>query len=248
LSASALPKQVGGKVFIAKDLSLQRRVEELQYLGKMYYELSAQITTPLALVLSWLNRLKSKSETNTTTETLDKAIRQLHKVRLTYDRLALYDTEKETLPYNELLFDIPELLDSVLSDFPKSETEKIDIQIEESTPYLRGDLFQLSFCFETVLSYLLRFTPEDERIRLRVSQIPDWLRTEISGFFPGLPGEKFEETANETLVSRTLTEMALGEGIVRKFVGNHKGIFHEPEREGNTIKFRIDLPTLTKGD
>jgi PAS domain S-box-containing protein len=247
LSAAPLPERVGGKVFIAKDLFFQKRVEELEYLGKMYYELSAQTTTPLALALSWLNRLKSESQSITTTETLDKAIRQLHKVRLTYDRLSLYDKEKETLPYDELLFDIPELLDSVLSNFPKTEAKKIDRHVEEGMPYLRGDLFQLSFCLESILSYLLRFAPEDEKIELRVSQIPDWLRIEICGFFPGLPGGKFEETANKTLVSRTLTEMALGEEIIKKFVSNHKGIFHEPEREGKIMKFRIDLRTLTKG-
>lgn len=246
LSASPLPERVGGKVFIAKDLFFQKRVEELEYLGKMYYELSAQTITPLALALSWLNRLKSESQSITTTETLDKAIRQLHKVRLTYDRLSLYDKEKETLPYDELLFDIPELLDNVLSNFPKTEAKKIDRHVEEGMPYLRGDLFQLSFCLESILSYLLRFAPEDEKIELRVSQIPDWLRIEIRGFFPGVPGEKFEETASKTLLSRTLTEMALGEEIIKKFVSNHKGIFHEPERDGEIIKFRIDLEPSRK--
>ncbi|MFX1554585.1 MAG: PAS domain S-box protein [Promethearchaeota archaeon] len=247
LSASPLPEEVGGNVFIAKDLSLQKRLEELEYLGKMYYELSAQTTTPLALALSWLGRLQSESESSTATETLDKAARQLRKVQLTYDRLALYDDKKEMVPYSELLLDMPEILDSALESFPKTEVKKIDIQIEEASAYLRGDLFQLSFCLQTILSYLLRFASEDKRIRLRVSQIPDWLRIEINGFFPGLPDEKFEETANKTLMSRTLTEMALGKGIIKKFVSNHKGIFHEPEREGKIMKFRIDLKTFTKG-
>jgi len=247
LSASQLPEEVGGKVFIAKDLSLQKRVEELEYLGKMYYEISTQTTTPLALVFSWLNRLKSKTETGRATEILDKSIRQLRKVQLTYDRLALYDKEKEVVPYNELLLDIPEVLNNVMADFPKTEMEKIDIEMEERMPYLRGDVFQLSFCLETILSYLLRFVPEDEKVRFRISHVPDWVIIEITGFFPGLPNEKFEEIAKKSLVSRTLTEMALGEKIITTFIANHKGKFHEPEREGEIIKFRIDLPTLKKG-
>lgn len=247
LSASQLPEEVGGKVFIAKDLSLHKRVEELEYLGKMYYEIATQTETPLSVVFSWLNRLKRETEDSSTVETLDKAIRQLHKVQLTYDRLALYDKGKGVVPYHDLLLDISEVLDSVMDEFPKTEVEKIDIKLDKEMPYLRGDLFQLSFCFGTILSYLLRFVPEEERIRLRISHDQDWLVTEISGFFPGIPKEKSEEITKRSSISHTLTEMALGEKIIRTFIeDNHRGKFYEPKRKGEKIEFRINLP-IAKG-
>ncbi len=247
LSASKLPEDFGGKVFIAKDLSIQKRVEELEYLGKMYYEISAQTTTPLTLAQSWLDRLMDESEDGQALNKLDRALRQLRKVELTYDRLALYDKAKEVVPYNELLLDMPEVLDTVKAGFPRGELDRINFKLDKVMPYLRGDVFQLSFCFETILSYLLRFASEDQKVRFRVSNLPGQLRIEISGFFPGPENEGFEKITKKSLVSKTITGMALGEPVIRKFIKNHKGTFHKPERKGEMIKFRIDLPTLEKG-
>ncbi|MFX0196427.1 MAG: PAS domain S-box protein [Candidatus Hodarchaeota archaeon] len=242
LSISQLPGEIGGKIFIAKDLSRIKRLEELEYSQKMYYEIATQTKTPLSLVFGWLRKLGKDSENGPMIETLDKAIRQLHQVELSYDRLAFYDSEKGVVPYNELLLDFSEVLDKVLDEFPKTETEKFAIEIEKPMPYLRGDIFQLEFCFKTILSYLLRFLPEENRIRVRVSQDPPWLITEISGFFPGLSKGKYEGITRQRLVSQTLTEMALGEKIIKTFIGNHGGKFYEPKRKREEIEFRIELP------
>lgn len=246
LSASELPEDFGGKVLIAKDLSVQKRVDELEYLGKMYHEISAQTTTPLTLAQTWLDRLRQKSEDPQTLETLDRVVRQLGKVELTYDRLALYDRADEVLPYNELLLDMPEILDNVKAQFPRAELDQIDFKLDKVMPYLRGDVFQLSFCFETILSYLLRFASEDRKIEFRVSNLLSRLKIEINGFFPGPKNEGFERITKKSLISKTITGMALGESVIKTFIDNHKGKFHKPARKEELIKFRIDLPTVEK--
>jgi nitrogen-specific signal transduction histidine kinase len=41
--------------------------------------------------------------------------------------------------------------------------------------------------------------------------------------------------------------MALGEEILQTFIGNHKGDY-KSSREGQKINFRIQLPTVKKGN
>jgi hypothetical protein len=42
-----------------------------------------------------------------------------------------------------------------------------------SLPWVRGDHFQLIFCVRTILSYLLRFVPEKDRIDFRLEHQVD---------------------------------------------------------------------------
>jgi signal transduction histidine kinase len=80
----------------------------------------------------------------------------------------------------------------VESDFPNNELERIDIHLEDGDSFLFGDLSQLSFCFETILSYLIRFLPEDQKVHVNVTTDKDRLEAKIGGTFPGLkttPGE-----------------------------------------------------------
>ena len=72
MSVSTLPKEFGGKVMICKDLSLYKRVEELEYLGKMYHEIAVQTQTPLSLAFSWVHALRDQSSDRPAIETFEK--------------------------------------------------------------------------------------------------------------------------------------------------------------------------------
>ncbi|MFC1516259.1 GAF domain-containing protein [Thermodesulfobacteriota bacterium] len=240
LSISQTQKDFSRKVFFATDLSLQKYLEKLKYINKMYHEIATQTKPPLSMIFSWLKKLKRESESDSNIEILDKAIRQLRKVELTYDRLALYEKEKGDIPYTELLLSISEVLNNVIDELPKTDIKKIDIEYVHELPYLLGDIFQLSFSFMSILSYLLRFVPDDEKIRVKIMLEKETVVTRIDGFIPELSKE---ETKVQSLIAKTLAEMSLGENIIKAFVNNHGGKFHNPVRKGNQINFQVDLPT-----
>jgi PAS domain S-box-containing protein len=232
LSGATLPEPFSGRVFTAKDLSMHKRVEELQYLERMYREIAVQTKTPLSLVFSWLRRAKEGCGAGPLADTLDKVLAQLRKVELTYDRLALYNRDTGSLLYNELFLNFSEILDKVMRGFPQAERQKIQVEMDQPLIYVRGDLDQLSFCVETILSYLLRFAPEARAVSMKVIAPSDRVIVEISGFAPA---------STEEHAFRTLTEMALGEGILKAFIHRHGGSY-DHMKDGEAIHFRIELP------
>ena len=246
LSGSRLPETFGGMVFIAKDLSLFKQVLRLKQLGAMYYEIASQTKTPLSLVHSWLRRLRKEREDGEDNGTIDRIIRQLRKVELSYDRLMLYDDEKRMIPFNEMLLDINEVLDNIRNELPRAENDKLRIHVKGTIPLLRGDIFQLSFCIQTILSYLLRFVPEEENIQISVCHDPDWIKIGIRGFFPELSESLAPEASDQQVVSQVISEIALGQHIIGDFIGNHGGKYHNHKRDGSRVSFLMDLP-IAKG-
>lgn len=241
LSTTELPPEIGGMVLIARDLRAVKRLEELDYLGKLYYEIAVQTKTPLSLLFSWLKRMQGELSPEERRDTLGKAIKQLRKLTLTYDRLALYDKEQGLVPYQPLLFDIGEILELLPEEFPRTEWQKVVVEQERNLPLLRGDLFQLSFCLETILSYLLRTASEEGVVTLRVGRQEDKLVVALRGSVPELPDSAAElGTQASVQLTETIADMALGDKVIRSFVVNQGGTY-ALVREGNDLVFTIEL-------
>ena len=235
LSASALPgKEFGGKIFTAKNLADKDRVEHLEHLGKLYQEIAGQLKTPLSLAFAWLSRLAQKDPQSEEAKILEKVIKQLRKVDLTFDRLSLYDyDEKEGwFPTHKLLLSLDEVLRQVKNDLPESEWERIADASPRPLPSLQGDLFQLIFCVETILSHLLGVIPEDEKVQLQVSSPDGRIVMEFSGICPEI---------QDSQLSRALAAIALGKNIIRRFMKNHGGEYQE-KKDGCRTIFTLNLP------
>ncbi|MFA4902729.1 MAG: PAS domain-containing protein [Desulfobaccales bacterium] len=235
LSASALPEEeFGGKIFTAKSLAQKDWVERLEHLGKLYQEIAIQMKTPLSLAFAWLNRLVQKEPQSEEAKTLEKVIKQLRKVDLTFDRLSLYDyNEKEGwFPTHKLRLSLDEVLNHVRNDLPESEWERIVDSSPRPLPTLDGDLFQLTFCMETILSYLLGVIPEDEKVQVKVSSQNGRVVMEFSGVCPEI---------QDSRLSRALAAIALGENILHRFMKNHEGEYQE-KRHGSRTIFTFNLP------
>jgi hypothetical protein len=163
-------------------------------------------------------------------------MKQLRKVDLTFDRLSLSDFDKEQgwFPTHKLLLGLDEVLDHVKNDLPEGDWQRIDYSSSQPLPALRGDLFQLTFCVETILSHLLGVIPEDEKIQVKVSSSDDHLVVEFSGVYPEI---------QDTQPSRALAAAALGENVIDRFMANHDGTYLK-ERDGNRKIFRLTVPVV----
>ena len=245
LSKFRLHEEFPTNIIIAKDLSIQVRLEELTYLKKMYNEIAFQTRTPLTLLFSWLNRIQKKLTNNDEVlEIVDKARRQLNKLSISFDRLAFYD--KETLseitpPQSKILFPIIEIQRIIGENFPESDLKRIKWGKFNEDLYLRGNIFQLAFCFETIFSYLLRAIPDEDAIFVKVKMQGNQVNFEIKGNMPSLSyeGEKIALYSAD----KTLLDMALGENIIQKFIEKNRGIYHRYTKSGNRITFKFSLPS-----
>jgi PAS domain S-box-containing protein len=240
ISSSQLPEELGGIVIVAKDLSMIKRIHELEYLGKMFREIAIQTKLPLSLASSWLRRLGENIVEGDAVDTLGKVMQQLNKVELTYNKLAFYDKKERFKTSNKYLMDISEVIDNVFGKLPLIEREKIDKMVDAKLPPLQGDIFQLSFCLESILSCLLRTIPQDEKVHLRIGQESGQIVIRVRGFFP-LPTEKQKADPSDYL-SRVSADLALGDKIIDNFVRNHEGHYRKKRGKKERIEFRIDLP------
>ena len=250
LSKFKLQEYFATNVYIAKDLSAQERLEELEYLGKMYYEIATQTQTPLMLISGWLERLGRQNDDEDTKAVVDRSLRQLRKIELTYDRLSFYDKEKISepdFPNHKILCSFEEVWRIVEGDLPQNELDRIEIELECEGPLIEGDLFQLSFCFETILSYLMRFLPQDQKVYVHVYTMADQLHVNIKGSFPGLNNNS-DHAGTQSKVERTLVEMALGEKILREFiVEKHGGSYSRTSWSEEQVEFFITMPLAEEG-
>lgn len=245
LSKFQLHEQFNANIIVAKDLSLKDRVQELEYIGKLYYELAIQTKTPLTLAFSWLQKANMKSENSDIKELTEKTLRQLRKLNLTFNRLAMYDktnTLSPGLPYQEMLMQFDEIANNLTETFTKQEMNRIQLVVKGQPKYLRGDPYYITFCFETIYSYLLRFLPENKLLKTELTYDEKRLRVIIRGFLPDVKSEKDIETSSQA-ISQTLVDMALGENILRSFINKCGGKYNAHSKRNNRIKFNFELMT-----
>jgi PAS domain S-box-containing protein len=233
----------GEKVITARDLSGHRRVEQIRLLDQLYYEIATQVKTPLILANTWLKKLADPTASEGTRETAEKISRQLQKAEITYDRLALFDNNGEVTPYHSVRFKLLDLLKDILDEFPRSESELVTIECgNEDLPFISGDMYQLSFVFKTILSYLIRFSTEETRIVVRLALVGPSISVSVSGPLGTVLGSGELRRQSDRALLCTLSEMALGQRVIDKFVLNHRGVIKTQQIDGNQMTFRVDLP------
>jgi PAS domain S-box-containing protein len=227
LSGANFPPGINGRFYVAKDITLYERGKELQCLTDVVGAMSTQARTALSLASSWLDNLAGSES-----DVVEKIRRQLHKVELTLDRFALYDIGKE-IPPNKLLLRISEILGHVEAQFPLKEFKKIHIAPYPPKLAIQADPFQLVFCLTSILSYLVRYVPENKKIDLNIVPGGNDVLFKISGFWP--------EAKLEKSLYRTMFELELGEQAIRHFMANHNGEFNYKPLEGNRINFNLRI-------
>jgi PAS domain S-box-containing protein len=246
ITGGELPEDFGCKVFCVKDLSLIQRVKELETIQDMFREITTQTRTPFSLLFTWLRKLRERIPSEA--ELLDKTILQLRKIELTYDRLVLYDVKDGVIPYNPLRLDLPSVIRAAIDELPQADRDKIEVYVPESLPHLSGDIFQLAFIFQTILAYLLRFVPVDEKIKINASDAESILNVRITGFIPHSRSKMFSVHSETVFEDRARLDLGLGETTIRRFVEDHNGNYERKMIGEEKIEFLLTLPTITRKD
>lgn len=248
VSGTTLPQYVGLKIYVCNDLSNRKRMETMEILRHMYNEIATQIKTPLSLAFTWLEKLQQMENRAEAASLLGKTIKQLKKVDLTYDRLLLYERHDTIAPADRIVFEIPYLADKIKHDMPDSEAAHLAIISQGEVPPVRADLSQLWFCFESVIGYLVRFVPETNKVSVNISSRAGRVVTVISGYAPPVTGGAIADYAKVQWAIHAITEMALGEDIIKKFIEqNHQGQFSKRRAAGDVLEYTIELPGITEG-
>ena len=242
-----LQEDFGRTIYFASDLTAQHRLKQIENIEKIYHELAIQTKTPLSLALGWIDRLKRRQDHSDSKDTLDKCLRQLKKLEITYNRLALYAAEQEALPFNPTLFEIAEVIEAVKTDLPTGELSRIKWRHPKGQGLIQGDIFQLRFCLETILAYLLRFTTSGYKIDFDVSRIRNDCVTQITGWAPGFENPMGDAARLIEQDARAEADMALGQRLVERIVARHNGKFTVTGQGPGIKTFRLSLKVWEGG-
>ncbi len=244
LSGSLLPVQVGGRVYTASDLSWRKRVERLEFLKNMYQEIGTLAHMPLSLCFSWLKKLL-RNATGPEKEFLEKINQHLAKVRLTFDRASLFEREGTSMPFNPVPIGVPYILNGVIEEMPAEDGSHLDLMIEDDLPPIRGDVFQLSFCFGSVLSHLLQFVPEEGKVRVRACRNNGNVEVKIQGKAPKTQVAELGRYGDASEVAHALFELAVGGDTLNGFMKKHGGRFEGPHTQGDEQEFAFVVPATS---
>ena len=174
---------------------------------------------------------------------MTKTVKQLRKVDLSVDRLLFYERHEPLFPSEKVLFDIPPLLEHLKQAMPASEAAKVQVTAAPGIPPVRGNLYQISFCIESLLAFFLRFVPEEGEVKVSVSAHGADVEIAIAGYAPQITGGAVKDYAEEVWAIRAITELAVGEEMMKSFIEkNHDGTFRKEAQEGGRVEYVITLP------
>jgi hypothetical protein len=268
LEGNDLGEDVGGKLIVARDLSHERKALEIQALGKMYYDVATESKTPLCLAYSWLEDLQqctiialprwidrlsthirsllglsARKLNGPISEAAAKIMRQLRKVEITYDRMALYDEAKYLTPH-KVKVDVARLIGDIIDDFPAGDAAKVVRNSSQNDLYVDADPYQLTFCVQTILSYLLRFALRSGCISFRAhDDAQGHIIFDLSGPFPERTLSRPYYERDDYRLWKTLADIGMGKNIVHQFVANQNGSFEEPQVSKGMLMFRFAIPS-----
>jgi PAS domain S-box-containing protein len=162
LSTSSLPGTVGGKVFVASDLTFQKRVEETEVLKEVFRQVATEIRTPLALVSNWIK--KAESDPGSSESFLNKSAKQLRKMDLTLERVMRVASTVKNPESERSVIDVGSLVGELLDQLPEAESSVVRSQIDGELPPVVAARDDLEFCVGNIVGVMLRSRAQNDTI------------------------------------------------------------------------------------
>lgn len=240
LSAAALPDDVGGRVYVATDMTLLARVEQLEFAQGVYREVTAQIKTPMSLAIAWLRRHAAKAGAD---DLPIKVLQQLQKVELTLDRMMLFERGEQDDIRHEVPLQIDSLVKGVLQEIPATERRYINEDVRGGETVVRADPYELRYSLMTMLSYLLRVVPETGVVELSTRAHDSEVEITVEGQSPH--GDGGNGYAAACRYSQAMSEISFGRDTLRALIERNRGRFRVSELEhADRVAFRMEFPAM----
>ncbi|MEH6473057.1 MAG: PAS domain-containing protein [Halopseudomonas sp.] len=246
MSCCMLPKVFGEKVYISKDLTGLKRLEQLEYQSTLTYEVAAQSQSPLSLAFTWLRKLRDNPEEFADKaeigETANKIMRQLRKVQATYDRMAFYQDDKNGehrawIPEYPIRLNLLVEIERMLNAFPASDSDLVAVPVSQSVPSIMADPVHISLILEALFSYLLRYASVDRQINIQIAETDNLrLRLRIDGCEP-------IDEVHDIFLMRMRTDIAIGTPMLVSLVEAQQGYFETYSEKGRAY-FVLEFPVF----
>ncbi len=244
LSVARLPAETPGRVFIASDLSQFVRGDELDLARELFREITGQVKTPMSLAIAWLRRFSAQQLPAASSDVPEKVLQQLQKADLTLDRMLLIERGAQTAPHFPTLLSVEDFVTRSLDDLPARERQTVALLNDASQAWVRADAFELRYCLQTVLTYLLRLAVNATRIELRTWAEDGRVLLEISGRADAVDAPEVDAQCRG---SQAVAELSLGRQTLTELAERNGGHYAE-HRDGDHAMFSFSFPRAPSGE
>jgi PAS domain S-box-containing protein len=250
-----------GFVHLLRDLTEQRRIEELEAEGRRILEfiamLSHELRNPLAPIRNAVSILKLPQGQKQTGKYADMIGRQVaHLTRLVDDLMDVsrittgkIELERSPLEINTLV--------QVAVDTMRSTLERyghvVEVKLAPQPVFIEGDAVRLTQVVVNLLNNAGKYTAPKGRIEVSVSRNHSGVRLEVSDNGIGMPESLLERAfepfvQGERALDRAEGGLGIGLTLVKKIVDLHGGsVLASSAGPGHGSKFTVVLPLASDG-
>ena len=229
MSKFNLPEEYDHVVIRLQDVTELEWRRDIERLEGALSEAASMVRVPLSLVSSYIRQMKQKGGDGDTSDLADKAIRQLGRIELTYDRIFASYGSNELPQEPKAPVDLNEVIEQVLQELPASDRATVTVTTSEGPVWVLTASYRLLFALESMLAYLLRSRANASEITLEVN---DSNNKHVEIVLTGSIRSVEPHGDLERLVEGMRTEIALGQRLLEQ-ISRECGGYFKRQRQAN---------------
>lgn len=233
LSGNALPPQIGGRVYVASDLSYQEHVQRMDALKAVFQQVASESRVPLALTMSYLQELREKPLDADSVELVERSIAQLRRADLPLERVIRLATapEGQELPLQPAALD--DIAGKMICELPATHRRQISVTVADGMEPVLAALPELEFCAASIVAFLLRMKAQRDGIAVGVKResghpVLDFALVDLPS-----KGPSATRLAPRSEHER---DFALAQPVIRNLMERMRGGFEITQREGLHVR------------
>jgi hypothetical protein len=245
----------GHRLWLFTDLRTIDRKAGEEYLERTVTEVAQTARLPLMLARTFLRGAVKVLEQPAVAGLLDKAIRQLGKADITYERLANTLAVRQEPDQPRQVFDVIALFRRTIDSMPEEDMQACDVRDRDLPPFMiAGWPDQLGFAFRSMLAYLLIRRRPRSKLRVEIRDVgssrSETLRIALSVSLGECQPKRSSATAFDPITTaghkaRVVAELA--PETIELAVARHGGKFSQQAFGRGRVMMTTTLPAAQLG-
>ncbi|WP_158671946.1 GAF domain-containing protein [Bradyrhizobium guangdongense] len=230
VSRFTLEEEYDHIVFLIEDVTDLKWSRNFAKIKAVLAETTAQARVPVSLLSSYIRRFGHQVEDEQLHDLTRKALRQLDRIELTYDRILVEYGKGSLPPAQASSFDIGGLIDHILADLPL--LQRLEIKKPDTIDgTVSADPYRTFFALSSMLAYLLRCRSTADPITIAVSQTDGMVEVTMAGTVK----QNAEAGDIATMVNTTRAEIGLARNAIARIAKNSGGNFRSRRFNGGEV-------------
>ena len=212
LSKLYLPEEYDHVVLQIQDESRLQWQVDFERLKGFLAEVTSQVRVPLSMVSSFVQQIARQTQEPALEDLARKAVRQLGKIELTYDRV-LGSYNSGGLPGQRTIkVDIEDVLEQIWDELPDLAKSIIELEDSPKKTIVDADVYQVKFALESMLTYLLRLRADASTIKVGIRNVGPAIEVTMSGAVAPVD----PQGAISKAVEAARSDIALGADLLKR--------------------------------